>query len=825
MSPTSSPDPITPLAQTQLPHGPLARFMGRPGAEISTVLHHIAHVLGTVGIVAGPVLACLGLAVTLGVVIVRRRQHDRMARGARLVHVLAPPDVDPHGAVTVWTNLVALLRPAWRRVLSGQPHLGFELTAGAGGLGIALWVPAIVPAGMVERAVEAAWPGARTETTEAFPPLPTGGPATGGELRLAQREHYPLQVDHDVDPLRPLLGALSGLEENIAACVQILARPVTGRRIGRLSRAAAMRRSGRPLSRMARLADLVTPGTSVQPPSLDPTRGADVAAIVGKAAQPCWAVTVRYGVTTTTTEADPETRARLRGRAHALASAFALYAGRNRFDRKQLGHPARALESRLLGHGDLLSVAELAALAHLPTDVVVAGLARAGAKSVAPPPAVAQSSQADNPNDAKVLGTALTGGRREVALAVPDARHHIHVMGATGSGKSTLLTNLVLGDIKAHRGVVVIDPKGDLVTDICARMPDEAEKRTVLIDPEESHAPPIMNVLAGPDPDLVVDNVVGIFRSIFAAFWGPRTDDVLRAACLTLLRTATKAEPVSLAEVPRLLSEGEFRRRRVAQVEGDAVGLGGFWKWYESMGDAGRAQVVGPVMNKLRAFLLRDFVRQVVGRPNSSFDMGDVLDGGICLVRVPKGVLGDETARLLGSFVVAKVWQTATHRARLGQQTRSDAALYVDECQNFLNLPRSFDEMLAEARGYGLSMVLAHQHLAQLPRDLREAVSANARTKVLFSMSPEDAHVLSRHVAPELTEHDLSHLGAFQAAARLVVAGEETPAFTLRTKAAPPEVFGRLAAVRLAARSKGRPVIVGGAPVPMFRSVPEDPAS
>ena len=149
----------------------------------------------------------------------------------------------------------------------------------------------------------------------------------------------------------------------------------------------------------------------------------------------------------------------------------------------------------------------------------------------------------------------------------------------------------------------------------------------------------------------------------------------------------------------------------------------------------------------------------------------------------------------------------------------------MDECQNFLNLPRSFDEMLAEARGYGLSMVLAHQHLAQLPRDLREAVSANARTKVLFSMSPEDAHVLSRHVAPELSEHDLSHLGAFQAAARLVVAGEETPAFTVRTNPAPPEVAGRLAVVRTAARSKGRPVIVGGVPVPMFRSVPEDPSS
>ena len=120
----------------------------------------------------------------------------------------------------------------------------------------------------------------------------------------------------------------------------------------------------------------------------------------------------------------------------------------------------------------------------------------------------------------------------------------------------------------------------------------------------------------------------------------------------------------------------------------------------------------------------------------------------------------------------------------------------VDECQNFLHLPRSFDEMLAEARGYRLSMVLAHQHLGQLPKELREAVSSNARTKVWFSMSPEDAHVLARHVAPEVSEHDLSHLGAYTAVARLVVDGEETPAFTLRTRPAPPAIPGRAEAVR-----------------------------
>src|SRR4051812_19034087 len=103
--------------------------------------------------------------------------------------------------------------------------------------------------------------------------------------------------------------------------------------------------------------------------------------------------------------------------------------------------------------------------------------------------------------------------------------------------------------------------------------------------------------------------------------------------------------------------------------------------------------------------------------------------------------------------------------------------------------------MLAEARGYRLSLVLSHQDLAQLPREVSAAASANARNKVYFTVSPEDAGVLARHTMPELSEHDLSHLDAHTAAARLVVAGRETPAFTLVTRPAPP-VLGETTALR-----------------------------
>jgi hypothetical protein len=204
-------------------------------------------------------------------------------------------------------------------------------------------------------------------------------------------------------------------------------------------------------------------------------------------------------------------------------------------------------------------------------------------------------------------------------------------------------------------------------------------------------------------------------------------------------------------------------------------------------------------MNKLRAFLLRTFVTDTIASGPSTFDLNTVLDGGLALVRLPKGVLGEETSRLLGSFVVAKTWQAAAARAASGEGNRKDAAMYLDEAHNFLTLPYPLEDMLAEARAYRLSVVMAHQNLAQLPADLREGISANARSQVIFTASPEDARILERHTAPHLTAHDLSHLGAYQAAAKLIAAAAETPAFTLRTQPLPPPVPGRARLIRATA--------------------------
>jgi Type IV secretion-system coupling protein DNA-binding domain len=157
-----------------------------------------------------------------------------------------------------------------------------------------------------------------------------------------------------------------------------------------------------------------------------------------------------------------------------------------------------------------------------------------------------------------------TPAPRPVALAVADGRHHLRIIGATGAGKSTLLTGQVLADAAAGRGAVLIDPKGDGVADILARLPEDAAGRVVLFDPDDRGAPPCLNVLqgdgTGADTDVITDNLTGIFCRIYAAFWGPRTDDLFRSICLTLLGSVPPGSgQVTLADIPALLTD-EARR-------------------------------------------------------------------------------------------------------------------------------------------------------------------------------------------------------------------------------------------------------------------------
>ncbi len=781
-----------------------AAMAGRPGASatagsdwpvkageaLARWWHHavLPHV-GAAGLIAAGLLCGV---VALRLVVSHRRRRPGIDEAQRF-RILPPPEAQAEGATMLWMGLHGLLRPLWRRILFGQPHLAWELVGRPEEVQLSLLAPAGTPPCLVEKAVESAWPGARAlvvptalrlvDEVGRSDPRPLRWAVT--ELGLARPDCYPLEA-HD-DPLRLLLGSMSAVSGDEVAVVQVLACPATVRARGRVLAAArhvksAQKTTGRSPSFVA-----------------DPAAMSEVREILAKGRSPLWHCQIRLAVGTT---AMP----RSRGLIHSLAGAFGVFEGLNGFRRRRVHGGVARLHARALTATYLLSVPELAQIAGLP-GAGAQGVERAGARTVAPPRAV--------PTAGKVIGESdHPAVRRPVAISVPDATQHVHIMGENGTGKSTMVAQMVLQDAAAGRGAAVIDPHGDLVDAILERLPQAMVDRTCVVDPEDLTSAVGLNVLAGEDPDLVVDHVVAALRRIYEAHWGPRTDDIMRATCLTL----TQIPGATLAEIPLLLTHFEWRRDVLAALEtgafagpGAAAGftamLRSFWGWYDRSSEAKRAEYIAPLMNKLRQFLLRASVRAIVGQSSPKGDVAGLLDaGGLLLVRVPKGTLGEETSKLLGAFVVGQIWQARMGQIRLPVEHRRDVGLYVDEMHNYIHLPRSFEDMLAEARKYRLGLVLAHQHFGQLTTDMREALGANARTKVIFVCSPTDAKHLERYFMPELAEHDLAHLERFQAACRPCIQGGHGRAFTFRTLPLPPAVEGRAAEVRRrSAELWGRP--------------------
>lgn len=402
----------------------------------------------------------------------------------------------------------------------------------------------------------------------------------------------------------------------------------------------------------------------------------------------------------------------------------------------------------------------------------------------------------------KPLGVTDAGPARTVVLPVTDARHHLHIAGATGKGKSTELLHLALADIEAGRGVAVIEPRGDLIRDLLDRMPAEAGQRLVLIDPDETQKPPALNVLdpAGLGGETVAEHLVSTLHRIYQAWWGPRVEDTLRAAAVTL----TQRRGSTLADIPLLLTNTRFRQQATRHIKReDPTGIGAFWTSYEKLTPSAAAQQAGPVLSKLRGVVGRRFVADLFGTATSSFDPADILDGGILLARLPKGELGEDCARLVGSLLVASLWQAAIGRSQQPEHTRADATILVDEAQNFLNLPTPLGDALAESRGYHVGWVLAHQHLDQLTPALAKALDANARNKLFFGLSPDDARHLAAHIGPHLDAGDLATLARYQAACRLSIDNRDTTGFTLRTQPPPAVIPDRAEQIRTAARAHG----------------------
>jgi hypothetical protein len=452
----------------------------------------------------------------------------------------------------------------------------------------------------------------------------------------------------------------------------------------------------------------------------------------------------------------------------------------------------------------ILNTRELASALGFPLDgVAVPGLSTTTARQL--PPAV------DLPRRGLVLAHSNYPGltTRALALRQADRLRHLWLLGPTGTGKSTLIANMVLQDAAAGYGLVVIDPKADLCDEILARLPEQRMDDVIVLNPAATTQPIGFNILqagrAEHARELVVDNVVGIFAELWRSSFGPRTTDVLRNALLTLTNThGPDGSAFTLIEVAPLLENPAFRRFVTAQP-GVPASVRPFWAGFDALSAGERAQVIGPSLNKLRALTTRTSARLLLGQ-SSGLDLREVFTRRrILLVSLNKGVVGSETANLLGSLLVVSLFNAALERAAVPPARRIPAWAYLDEFQDVLRMGGDVADALAQARSLGLGLVLAHQYLGQLPPPLQAAVLGTVRSSVAFQLDHEDARTLEKRFYPSLAAADLTGLRTYEVAARLCVDGQTQPPVTGRTLPLDEPCHDAAAAAQVSRRRHGVP--------------------
>lgn len=368
--------------------------------------------------------------------------------------------------------------------------------------------------------------------------------------------------------------------------------------------------------------------------------------------------------------------------------------------------------------------------------------------------------------------------RKVFGIREKNRRGHMYIIGKTGTGKSTLLENMIASDISDGKGLALIDPHGDLAGNILHFIPERRIKDIVYFNPGDLGYPIAFNPLEDVPPDyrsLVASGLISVFKKIWAGFWGPRLEHILRNSLLTLLDYPGS----TLLDLPRLLTDKGFRTGVLEKVRNQQVRE--FWTCeFDRYSTWLASEAISPILNKVGQFVTNPLLKNIVGQKKNTFDVREVMDGSkVLIANLAKGKIGEDNCSLLGSMIVTKIQLAALSRADTDERERRAFYLYVDEVHNFLTL--SFADILSEARKYGLHLVLAHQYINQLDEKIRSAIFGNVGTIISFKVGAEDAGYLAKEFYPVFDETDLVNLPNHHIYLKLMIDGMTSRPFSAMT--------------------------------------------
>lgn len=359
-----------------------------------------------------------------------------------------------------------------------------------------------------------------------------------------------------------------------------------------------------------------------------------------------------------------------------------------------------------------------------------------------------------------------------------DRRRHLYIIGKSGVGKTKLLELFIRQDVSYNHGLCLIDPHGDVIDAMLDYIPRERMEDVCIIDPADIDFPVSFNPLSNVDPMFkfqLTQGLIEVFQKQFGANWTPRLEHVFRFTCLALLDYphATMRGMISM------LTDRNYRQKVVEYITDDMVKRFfaiEFADWSEKFD----TDAIIPLVNKLGQFLSDPLLRNIFGQKENKVDMSKLMnEGKIILINLSKGRLGEENSSFLGSIFLTKIKQAGMERAAIPEKDRKDFYLYVDEFQNVVT--QTFENILSEARKYGLNLTIAHQYVGQILPKVHQAVLGNVGSVICFRVGGEDAVKLKPEFAPIFDVKDMINLAVTEFYIKMTIDGESYDPFSAET--------------------------------------------
>ena len=374
--------------------------------------------------------------------------------------------------------------------------------------------------------------------------------------------------------------------------------------------------------------------------------------------------------------------------------------------------------------------------------------------------------------------TDFRGTDRIFGIKDDDRFSHIYLVGKTGTGKSTLIETMVLQDITRGLGVALIDPHGDLVERVVARIPPHRAADVIYLNAADPSQPYGYNPLRHVREDriaLAASGFLEVFKKMWPEAWGVRMEHILRNTLMALL----ERPDATMRDLLLVLSDREFRKELVKSIRNETVRTF-FEKEFERYTFGYRNDGIAPIQNKVGAFIADPLLNRILTSSESDIRVRGVMDDGkLLMVNLAKGRLGEDSSSLLGGLLVTTIGLAAFSRADLPAEKRRDFFVYIDEFQSFTTL--AVTNMLSELRKYRVGFTICHQYLHQLEPDVQHAVLGNVGTMICFRLGAEDAPYFVREFVQAFEEIDLLQLPNYQIYLKLMIDGAPSKPFSAVT--------------------------------------------